>query len=257
MLIDCLFSLLVSEVQTQGSYWPELQFHLPCSWFIFWKVSLCCFLVSLSPRVNASQSYTSNGPVGRVHVYCCFSLQISSLARVAAESLILLFCFWLSLGKVWPSQNSSCVVSVMAFIDHSFPLLSSPGLIASSLFSELWIKSHSITSVQTLLIKLRWVPCEPLMKHVSLIMLFSTLKEWIQDLKSYCTNTQPKTKPKSLYPALTELRSLQIKIFDARKLSIKHAPHPYCILSLNDVNVCRTQVKEAPEPCWDEEFMLE
>ena len=88
-------------------------------------------------------------------------------------------------------------------------------------------------------------------------MCCDCVQEWIQALKPYCTNTQPKTKPKSLYPTLTELRSLQLKIFDARKLSIKHVPHPYCILSLNDVKVCRTQVKEAPDPCWDEEFMLE
>ncbi|ELT91839.1 hypothetical protein CAPTEDRAFT_152841, partial [Capitella teleta] len=82
-------------------------------------------------------------------------------------------------------------------------------------------------------------------------------QEWIQDLKPYCTNTQPKVRSKSVFSTLTELRSLQIKIFDARKLSVKHASHPYCILSLNDTKVGRTQVKEAPDPCWDEEFTLD
>ncbi len=63
--------------------------------------------------------------------------------------------------------------------------------------------------------------------------------------------------PKSLFPQLTELRSLHIKIYEARRLFSKSVPHPYCIVSLNEVKVCRTQVKEAPDPCWDEEFMLE
>jgi len=82
------------------------------------------------------------------------------------------------------------------------------------------------------------------------------LKEWTQALKPYCTNNKPK-KVKSMLPSFTELRSLHLKVYDAHKLSCKHAPHPYCIVSLNDVKVCRTQVKETPDPLWDEEFMLE
>lgn len=81
-------------------------------------------------------------------------------------------------------------------------------------------------------------------------------QEWTQALKPYCTNNKPK-KVKSMLPSFTELRSLQLKVFDAHKLSCKHAPHPYCIVSLNDVKVCRTQVKETPDPQWDEEFMLD
>lgn len=64
-----------------------------------------------------------------------------------------------------------------------------------------------------------------------------------------------------LFATITELRSLHLKIFDARNLSIKHLPHAYCIISVNEVKVCRTQVKnrseESPDPCWDEEFILE
>ena len=47
------------------------------------------------------------------------------------------------------------------------------------------------------------------------------------------------------------------QVFNAKKLSCRYVPHSYCILSLNEVKVCRTQIKEAPDPCWDEEFMLE
>jgi Ras GTPase-activating protein 1 len=84
--------------------------------------------------------------------------------------------------------------------------------------------------------------------------------EWMQALKPYCQNTQPKrptAKPEKLLPALTELRSLHIKVFNAKKLSCRHIPHPYCVMSLNEVKVCRTQVKEAPDSCWDEDFTLD
>lgn len=60
-----------------------------------------------------------------------------------------------------------------------------------------------------------------------------------------------------MHPTITELRSLYLTIFDARNLPLKHVAHPYCIISLNEVKVCRTQVKDASDPCWDEEFMLE
>jgi len=50
---------------------------------------------------------------------------------------------------------------------------------------------------------------------------------------------------------------LYLQLFNAKKLSCRYVPHPYCIVSLNEVKVCRTQIKEAPDACWDEEFMLE
>jgi len=48
-----------------------------------------------------------------------------------------------------------------------------------------------------------------------------------------------------------------LQVFNAKKLSCRYVPHPYCILSLNEVKVCRTQIKEAPDAYWDEEFILE
>lgn len=47
------------------------------------------------------------------------------------------------------------------------------------------------------------------------------------------------------------------QIFNAKRLSTRHVPHPYCVLALNEVKLCRTQIKEAPDACWDEEFNLE
>lgn len=47
------------------------------------------------------------------------------------------------------------------------------------------------------------------------------------------------------------------QVFNAKKLSSRYVPHAYGVISLNEVKVCRTQVKEAPDACWDEEFILE
>ncbi|XP_069138844.1 ras GTPase-activating protein 1-like [Argopecten irradians] len=33
--------------------------------------------------------------------------------------------------------------------------------------------------------------------------------------------------------------------------------HPYCIVSLNNVRVCRTQVEEGTNPMWDDKFILD
>jgi len=48
-----------------------------------------------------------------------------------------------------------------------------------------------------------------------------------------------------------------VQVFNAKKLSCRYVPHPYCVVSLNEVKVCRSQIKEAPDAFWDEEFILE
>ena len=85
---------------------------------------------------------------------------------------------------------------------------------------------------------------------------FFFLKHWIQSLKPYCVNIQP-PKTHHLSVALKELRSLSIEIFDGRELPNKQLPHPYCVVSLNTVQVCRTQVAKCPNPYWGEDFILE
>ncbi|XP_064618499.1 ras GTPase-activating protein 1-like isoform X2 [Lineus longissimus] len=77
--------------------------------------------------------------------------------------------------------------------------------------------------------------------------------EFIQALRPFCVNTQQRNKDKPI----KELWSLTICISEAHNLSVKQIPHPYCVISLNDIRVCRTQVKESPNPVWDEEFVLE
>jgi Ras GTPase-activating protein 1 len=82
------------------------------------------------------------------------------------------------------------------------------------------------------------------------------LQEWLQALKPYCLNTKPR-RSNNLTDVPTEVRSLYIKIFEAKRLPLKQLPHPYCIVALNDMKLCRTQAKDSPDPCWDEEFLIE
>ncbi|GAB6026339.1 hypothetical protein CHUAL_012542 [Chamberlinius hualienensis] len=79
-------------------------------------------------------------------------------------------------------------------------------------------------------------------------------QEWIQAIRPYCSQQMLK---KAVNSGLKELRSLHITIFDAHRVPIKFLPHPYCIISLGEVKVCRTRVREAPDPVWNEEFFLD
>lgn len=91
---------------------------------------------------------------------------------------------------------------------------------------------------------------------VTLYITWFLFQHWIQSLKPYCVNIQT-PKPNHLSEALKELRSLSIEIFDGRDLPNKHLPHPYCVVYLNNVQVCRTQVGKCPNPYWGEDFILE
>ena len=41
------------------------------------------------------------------------------------------------------------------------------------------------------------------------------------------------------------------------RLPAKYVNHPYFLVALNDINACRTRVKEAPNPIFDEEYTLD
>ncbi|ESO03404.1 hypothetical protein HELRODRAFT_173701 [Helobdella robusta] len=58
---------------------------------------------------------------------------------------------------------------------------------------------------------------------------------------------------------LTHLRSLNIKIFSLNCSNAKLVTHAYCVVSLNEVKTCRTQVcsDDKLEKCWDEAFLIE
>ncbi|KAG8224112.1 hypothetical protein J437_LFUL001806 [Ladona fulva] len=79
-------------------------------------------------------------------------------------------------------------------------------------------------------------------------------QDWISALKPLCV-TQMTRSPK--VQRLRELRCLQLHVLDAHRLPYKLVPNPFCIISLNQVKVARTKVKNGPDPVWDEEFMLD
>ena len=65
--------------------------------------------------------------------------------------------------------------------------------------------------------------------------------------KQLSTNTSPSKTVK-------ELRSLELTICDAHKLSTGKTLNQYCIVSLNDAMTCRTKPQEGQAPVWAEEF---
>ncbi|KAL3867273.1 hypothetical protein ACJMK2_044487 [Sinanodonta woodiana] len=80
--------------------------------------------------------------------------------------------------------------------------------------------------------------------------------KWVNCLKQHCVNTQY-ARIQQRSSVLKELRSLNIEILEARNLSPKYFSHPYCVLTLNSVKVCRTQSVDMTNPYWSEVFTLD
>jgi Ras GTPase-activating protein 1 len=51
-----------------------------------------------------------------------------------------------------------------------------------------------------------------------------------------------------------QLRGLELNIIEAHNLPGNKAFHPYCVVSLNEVRMSRTPVKEGENPVWNEAF---
>lgn len=79
-------------------------------------------------------------------------------------------------------------------------------------------------------------------------------QEWMQALRPLCVHQIPKNPSAK---RLKELHSLHLTILEAHRIPMKLAPHPYCIVSLDQVKVCRTRVRNSPDPVWEEEFFLD
>lgn len=82
-----------------------------------------------------------------------------------------------------------------------------------------------------------------------------TYMGWINAIKPQCVSQLGKVQTKER--GLRELRSLNLQILEAHRLPLKLVPHPYCSVSLNQVKIGRTRVKIAPDPVWEEEFVLD
>ncbi|WAR00151.1 RASA1-like protein [Mya arenaria] len=79
---------------------------------------------------------------------------------------------------------------------------------------------------------------------------------WINTLKEHCVNTQM-TRIQKRSTVLKELRSLTVEVIESRKLPPKHLSHPYCVITLNNVKVCRTEHVDLNNIFWGETFTLD
>lgn len=79
--------------------------------------------------------------------------------------------------------------------------------------------------------------------------------EWIGAIKPQCVSQLSKAQTKVL--KLRELRSLNLQILEAHRLPFKLVPQAYCSISLNQVKIGKTRMKSAPDPMWEEEFVLD
>ncbi|KAL9987198.1 hypothetical protein ACROYT_G001462 [Oculina patagonica] len=75
--------------------------------------------------------------------------------------------------------------------------------------------------------------------------------EWMEAIKKFCgkpVNTNLGERD------VKQLRSLEVIVVEAHKLSSNKVSHPYCMISLNEVKTCRTKTQEGSSPIWNEEF---
>lgn len=113
---------------------------------------------------------------------------------------------------------------------------------------SLWERPHCFQIVE------RALPCLATMSFLCANSAESYM-EWINAIKPQCVAQLGKVQTKVL--RLRELRSLNLQILEAHRLPFKLVPQPYCSIALNQVKVGRTRVKTAPDPLWEEEFVLD
>lgn len=114
---------------------------------------------------------------------------------------------------------------------------------------SLWEKPHCIQIVE------RALPCLATVTHLA-AQSSEECQEWINALKPLCV--QQLSRATSKVPRLRELRCLTLHVQDAHRIPYKLVPQPYVTIQLNNqVRIARTRTKPAPDPVWDEEFVIE
>lgn len=83
-----------------------------------------------------------------------------------------------------------------------------------------------------------------------------TYQEWILAIRPLCV-PHIKTRSPSGQLQPTEMRTLYLTFLEAKRLPVKVCPHPFFIISLGAVKVCKTSVKCPPDPIYEEDFVLE
>jgi len=78
--------------------------------------------------------------------------------------------------------------------------------------------------------------------------------DWMAVLRPLCV---PQTVNAPKIPSLKFMKTLSLSVLQASRLPGKIVPQPYCLVSLNQVKVCRTRTKPGPDPVWEEDFTME
>ncbi|KAK3861358.1 hypothetical protein Pcinc_032675 [Petrolisthes cinctipes] len=78
--------------------------------------------------------------------------------------------------------------------------------------------------------------------------------DWMAVLRPLCV---PQTVGQPKLQTLKFMKTLHLVVMQATRLPMKIVPNPYCLVSLNQVKVCRTRPKQCPDPVWEEDFLLD
>ncbi|CAB3990849.1 ras GTPase-activating 1-like [Paramuricea clavata] len=78
--------------------------------------------------------------------------------------------------------------------------------------------------------------------------------DWIQALRKFCSKTRRTATQIMTNSDVKQLRGLEMNIIEAHNLPPGKSYHPYCVVSLNEVRMSRTPVKEGENPVWNEAF---
>ncbi|KAK3701433.1 hypothetical protein RRG08_015853 [Elysia crispata] len=82
-------------------------------------------------------------------------------------------------------------------------------------------------------------------------------QKWKQFLKPYCDNSKPPKAQLLHHDMLKEFHKLEVSVLDAHRLPPKVLNHPYCVLSLNNIRVGRTEAAEGVNPFWCSDYFLD
>ncbi|TRY66279.1 hypothetical protein DNTS_006425 [Danionella cerebrum] len=81
-------------------------------------------------------------------------------------------------------------------------------------------------------------------------------QDWMKCLQTFCNNLR-KPLQTTFNKRLRQVSRLVLYVEEAHKLPIKHFTNPYCIISLNSMQVARTHPREGQNPVFTEEFIFD
>lgn len=75
-----------------------------------------------------------------------------------------------------------------------------------------------------------------------------TAQDWYTALSKICNPQSGQVR---------NICSMRVCLVEAKGLPSHLVPNPFCVMSLDDIKICRSQVKSAPDAVWEEEYCLD